>query len=55
MVPMNLLTKDRSADYIITGVWGQGAIKEAEKGRSDACRAQRPKTATSIAFPHRKS
>jgi phosphoserine aminotransferase len=31
MVPMNLLPKDRSADYIITGVWGQGAIKEAKK------------------------
>ena len=31
MVPMNLLSKDRSADYIITGVWGQGAIKEAKK------------------------
>lgn len=31
MVPMNLLPKDRSADYIITGVWGQGALKEAKK------------------------
>ena len=29
MAPMNLLAKDRSADYIITGSWGQGAIKEA--------------------------
>ncbi|HZS05958.1 MAG TPA: 3-phosphoserine/phosphohydroxythreonine transaminase [Blastocatellia bacterium] len=31
MAPMNLLPKDRSADYIITGSWGQGAIKEAKK------------------------
>ena len=31
MVPMNLLPADRSADYIITGVWGQGALKEAKK------------------------
>ncbi len=31
MVPMNLLAKGRSADYIITGVWGQGALKEAKK------------------------
>ncbi|MEP7272266.1 MAG: 3-phosphoserine/phosphohydroxythreonine transaminase [Acidobacteriota bacterium] len=31
LVPMNLLTGDRSADYIVTGVWGQGALKEAKK------------------------
>lgn len=31
MVPMNLLLKDRSADYIITGVWSQSALKEAKK------------------------
>jgi phosphoserine aminotransferase len=31
MVPMNLLAKGRSADYILTGSWGQGAIKEAKK------------------------
>ncbi|HYE74963.1 MAG TPA: phosphoserine transaminase, partial [Blastocatellia bacterium] len=31
MVPMNLLPKDRSADYILTGSWGKGAIKEARK------------------------
>ncbi len=31
MVPMNLLPKDASADYILTGSWGQGAIKEARK------------------------
>jgi len=29
MVPMNLLTQDRSADYIITGSWSKKAIKEA--------------------------
>lgn len=31
MVPMNLLTPGRSADYVITGVWGQKAIAEARK------------------------
>ncbi|MFN7926616.1 MAG: 3-phosphoserine/phosphohydroxythreonine transaminase [Blastocatellia bacterium] len=31
MVPMNLLPKDASADYILTGSWGQGALKEAKK------------------------
>src|SRR5262252_7633996 len=31
MVPMNLLPKGASADYLITGSWGQGAIKEAKK------------------------
>ncbi len=31
MVPMNILPKEQSADYILTGSWGQGAIKEAKK------------------------
>ena len=31
MIPMNLLPKDASADYILTGSWGQGALKEAKK------------------------
>ena len=31
MVPMNLLPEGRSADYIITVVWSQSAIKEAKK------------------------
>ncbi|MFW5653309.1 MAG: 3-phosphoserine/phosphohydroxythreonine transaminase, partial [Planctomycetota bacterium] len=30
MVPMNLLTKDRTADYINTGSWSKKAIKEAK-------------------------
>ncbi|MBX3276770.1 MAG: 3-phosphoserine/phosphohydroxythreonine transaminase [Acidobacteria bacterium] len=30
-VPMNLLPKGGSADYILTGVWSQSAIKEAKK------------------------
>jgi len=30
MVPMNLLSADRTADYLITGVWSQKAIKEAK-------------------------
>jgi phosphoserine aminotransferase len=31
MVPMNLLPKDGSADYVITGSWGKKAIKEAKR------------------------
>jgi phosphoserine aminotransferase len=31
MVPMNLLTKDTSADYIVTGAWSQKAVKEAKR------------------------
>lgn len=31
-VPMNLRADDQSADYIIGGVWGQKAVKEAKHG-----------------------
>jgi phosphoserine aminotransferase len=31
MVPMNLLPKGGSADFLLTGSWGEGAIKEAKK------------------------
>src|SRR4051812_19973173 len=31
MVPMNLLPAGGSADYIVTGVWGQKAVKEGKK------------------------
>ncbi len=31
MVPMNLLPKGKSADYILTGSWSQLALKEAKK------------------------
>ena len=30
MVPMNLLTAERTADYLVTGVWSQKAVKEAK-------------------------
>ena len=30
MVPMNLLPKDRTADYLVTGVWSEKAVKEAK-------------------------
>src|SRR5436309_15344441 len=30
MVPMNFLTADRTADYLLTSVWAQKAVKEAE-------------------------
>jgi phosphoserine aminotransferase len=31
MVPMNFLSLDASADYIVTGSWGEKAVKEAQK------------------------
>jgi phosphoserine aminotransferase len=31
MLPMNFLTADRSADYILTGSWGKKAVKEAKR------------------------
>ena len=31
MVPMNFLSADRTADYILTGSWGKKALKEARK------------------------
>src|SRR6202022_3789243 len=31
MVPMNFLSLDDSADYIVTGSWGKKAVKEAQK------------------------
>jgi phosphoserine aminotransferase len=31
MLPMNLLTAGRSADYIVTGSWGKKAVKEAKR------------------------
>src|SRR5688500_4668522 len=30
MVPMNLLPADRTADFLVTGVWAQKALKEAK-------------------------
>jgi phosphoserine aminotransferase len=31
MVPMNLLPAGKNADYIVTGAWGQKAVKEAQR------------------------
>ena len=31
MIPMNLLSKGASADYIVTGSWGKKAVKEAKR------------------------
>src|SRR6478609_11568880 len=31
MVPMNLLSAQTSADYIVTGAWSQKAVKEAKR------------------------
>ncbi|HEX6645367.1 MAG TPA: 3-phosphoserine/phosphohydroxythreonine transaminase [Gemmatimonadales bacterium] len=30
MVPMNLLPRDRTADYLVTGVWSEKAVQEAK-------------------------
>src|SRR5918994_736306 len=30
MVPMNFLSAERTADYLVTGVWSQKALKEAK-------------------------
>jgi len=41
MVPMNFLTLDASADYIVTGSWGKKAAKEALKfGNADVLPAR---------------
>lgn len=39
MVPMNLLSRDRTADYLITGSWAEKAAKEAKRfgGMHEAC------------------
>ena len=42
MVPMNLLPPGASADYIVTGVWSQKAVKEAEARRHREDRRRRP-------------
>lgn len=31
MVPMNFLPKERTADYIVTGVWSEKAVEEAKR------------------------
>src|SRR5687768_17140001 len=34
MIPMNVLTEGKSADYVITGSWGKKALKEAKRAGS---------------------
>lgn len=31
MIPQNFLPKEKSADYVVTGAWGEKAVKEAKK------------------------
>ncbi len=31
MIPLNFLSKDETADYIVTGAWGKKALKEAKR------------------------
>lgn len=42
MIPMNLLPKDRTADYLVTGAWSEKAIEEAVRfgGTHTACSSQ---------------
>lgn len=42
MLPMNLLTKDRVADYLVTGAWSEKALEEATRfgGTHTACSSQ---------------
>lgn len=59
MVPMNLLSRDRTADYLITGSWAEKAAKEAQRygGMHEACSSADknfcyiPKTASYSAAP----
>jgi phosphoserine aminotransferase len=57
MVPMNLLTQGRTADYVITGSWGEKAAKEAKKvgavhvaGSSEATNFDRIPSASELMF-----
>lgn len=60
MVPMNLLPKDRTADYLLTGVWSQKAVKEAKlygkvhlAATTEAEKFSRIPTASEIAYSER--
>lgn len=45
MIPMNLMTKNRKADYILTGQWATKAFKEAERyGDAVAVASSKDKT-----------
>ncbi len=55
MVPMNLLPEGASADYIVTGVWSEKAVKEAKRvgavkiaGSTEAERFARVPTASEL-------
>jgi phosphoserine aminotransferase len=49
MAPMNLLSPDRSADYVITGSWSKKALKEAQKvGRTNVAGTTEPEKFTRI-------
>ena len=40
MVPLNLMTKNKKADYIVTGSWAKKAAKEAEKAAKKEAKAK---------------
>lgn len=42
MIPMNLLPRDRTADYLVTGAWSEKALEEAVRfgGTHTACTSQ---------------
>ena len=37
MIPMNFLTEGDTADYLVTGIWSQMALKEAQKLKQAKC------------------
>jgi len=57
MVPLNLLPEDRTADYLVTGVWSEKAVKEAravgtvhEAASGKACKFTRIPPADEIRY-----
>jgi phosphoserine aminotransferase len=57
VIPMNLLPKDRTADYLVTGVWSEKAVKEAkvygtvhEAASGKSCNFTRIPTAAEIKY-----
>ncbi|HEU4525169.1 MAG TPA: 3-phosphoserine/phosphohydroxythreonine transaminase [Gemmatimonadales bacterium] len=63
MVPMNLIPPDRTADYLLTGVWAQKAVKEAKilgvkvhvAASSESTNFDRIPQASEIAYSERPS
>jgi phosphoserine aminotransferase len=53
MVPMNLLKENQTANYVLTGVWSEKALKEAEKiGQTAIAGSSKETNYTYIPQPH---